>query len=59
MAEQLAMSMPTRIIDKAFCSWGEGRAYQEIVFDEYWSQRIVLKLFGVYAGIIFLGLDDS
>ena len=56
MAEQLAMSMPTKIIDKAVCSWGEGRAYQEIVFDSYWSKRIVLKLFGVYAAIIFKAL---
>ena len=51
--------MPTKIIDDADCSWGEGRLYQEIVFDEYWSKRTVLKLFGVYAGKITIRTIDS
>ena len=33
VAEQLAMSMPTNIIDEEVCPWGECRAYQDIVFD--------------------------
>ena len=41
-----------KFIDEGVCSWGEGRACQEIVFDSYWSKRRLLKLFGVYAGVM-------
>ena len=45
MAEQIAMSMPTKIIDKAVPSWGKSRAYQEICpnesfFEAVWSMRV-------------------
>ena len=49
MAEQIAMSMPTKIIDKAVPSWGKSRAYQEICpnesfFEAVWSMRYIVLL---------------
>ena len=32
---------------------------KKLIFDYYWSKRIVLKLFGVYACIIILFIDVS
>ena len=54
----LAMSMLTKIIDETVSFGAEGGACQEIIFDKFWSKRIVLKLFGVYAGIGFVSLES-
>ena len=57
MAEQIAMSMPNVNADKnslmkQFALGVKVGRTKKLFCDQYWSKRIVLKLFGVYAGII-------